>query len=812
MARRKKKNKTKNSKKAPVVPVSERSEAELTQELQQYIEQKRDRRAWGLCKEILKTTPEPSILPLIAQALQLRISKMLDASQTKEAASMFSYVLSKQPFLAPFITVQSKLEMEVKGCPLDMLKDNSGAFDKDVQELLPQLITDPFALAESSNFPEQHRIKADAKKIVNAWQTIEAGNPLPALTDISRRSPLIHWRLFMQALAAFYENDDATAEQNLKRIPETVPVRGLADALLRRINHQDAKTAAEKKIAQCLSGESLKGKITAIDDNIENASLANGLRDLEKLCKTLISQNKKIIVRHLTYLLVFKRPDLADQIIALSPYVYNQFEKTLFTSAVNVSSEEWEKVEDIIPFHEFSSIETAVLFQKAAKTYMQPDDPFRANYLELEAAVDLLDKSISEYPLASAYDLKFSIYDFLDDEDEKISTSKEWYREFPNDPKALARIAATYAESRNYVQALHYFEEYAKICGESDVVKSFRPFYIAQAAYNLFSDNNKNEGKELLDQMGNSYIESLLKAVLLWNFEKKRKEKVNKGKQLEALQAPAFLLYIMKQLDPKFTFNRLPNCVQLQFTKRKLLLESFIKSMSITFPQHWEQPSEIMSEKLGSFTDQYFASQEEVLDYAKRIVQAVPPQDADDAHTKIVFNLSKIILKKRKGAYTAPALALRAYTGMVCLLKKNPKEAHPFPINRITAAFKIAEKQKKTDLQYIADIRDIVIRAQPDCKKEIISLSAKEANKILKEEKDAYSAQRVTSENLRYCGMPMGNPFRMPPKETLEDLEEIGKLFEEAERVHGKEAIDHLKEEMLNAMMQGMFEPLPEDE
>src|SRR5665213_986526 len=98
-------------------------------------------------------------------------------------------------------------------------------------------------LANCAILPADHPLRVAATAVWKAFQAATAGpmtDEQTALPEVSRRSPLAGWKLFIRGLAAYYRNDDDACRKSLEAIVPDAVVRRLASALLSLLDERPA--------------------------------------------------------------------------------------------------------------------------------------------------------------------------------------------------------------------------------------------------------------------------------------------------------------------------------------------------------------------------------------------------------------------------------------------------------------------------------------------------------------------------------------------------------------------------------------------
>ncbi|HWE03546.1 MAG TPA: hypothetical protein VG326_14165 [Tepidisphaeraceae bacterium] len=113
-----------------------------------------------------------------------------------------------------------------------------------IESILRRHLVDLPKLVNCQTLPPDHPLRVSAAAVWTVFQAATAG-PMTeqqvALPEVSRRSPLAGWKLFIRALAAFYRNDDEACRKSLDAIAPDAAVRRLSQGLLTLLDPSPAK-------------------------------------------------------------------------------------------------------------------------------------------------------------------------------------------------------------------------------------------------------------------------------------------------------------------------------------------------------------------------------------------------------------------------------------------------------------------------------------------------------------------------------------------------------------------------------------------
>ena len=224
--RKKKKNKGKAKQKA--IPSVNRDYAA---DVKTALAEGRARKALGFLKEARKAGIDLDG-ELIVDAYILRMEEMLERGQSKEATEMFENIVRPlaewQKTISPAKRLETMLRLGLDDGWATYGDDSADTAAMD--DVILTRINDPRTLAEHPGLSQNHPLKQQAVAVTKAWSLVDDGRSRDALEHlkaIGRRSPFRGWRVFIQALIAHYDNDDAAVESLCNRIPAEAAVQAV---------------------------------------------------------------------------------------------------------------------------------------------------------------------------------------------------------------------------------------------------------------------------------------------------------------------------------------------------------------------------------------------------------------------------------------------------------------------------------------------------------------------------------------------------------------------------------------------------------
>ncbi len=266
----------------------------LAAQLSEALKEGRLRRAVALARQLgeVEGIGEQQIA-LIADAYRRHLRELVERGHHAKAAGVFARLEADRPEWVRHLPEALRIELELRGTSASLLaayETESGTRGV-VDRCLPAVLEDVRALARHPLLPESHELKRQAATIARAWQAVEAREPRAAdllremKRAVGRRSPLVDWRLFVQAVADFYAGRAEETDQALRRVADGGAVAPMA-AILRELNAgQLPQGRAASLVSTAMSGDPLRMRLSEIDALVAARKWKEAARALHRLPK-----------------------------------------------------------------------------------------------------------------------------------------------------------------------------------------------------------------------------------------------------------------------------------------------------------------------------------------------------------------------------------------------------------------------------------------------------------------------------------------------------------------------------------------------
>jgi hypothetical protein len=270
--------------------------------------------ALQLAKDIYKRSATLESEALLTDAYKARIDDLLKLGMTVEAKTLLAIVKERFPSALPRLTElgreicaqDGKLEEVV--APLADPELRTEERDR-IESFIRQRIWDLSALGAVSSLPPEHSLRKAASALAAAFNAattgpgedsalhpsdhLSPGNPVLALPEVSRRSPLASWKALIRAIACYHRREDAECSKWLQTIPgDSVPAR-LIPAFTVMLKSKpaaetDAKLSAAGQRLVALAGDHAAALRSALRD-VEDALQAKKVRRILDAARTAMS-------------------------------------------------------------------------------------------------------------------------------------------------------------------------------------------------------------------------------------------------------------------------------------------------------------------------------------------------------------------------------------------------------------------------------------------------------------------------------------------------------------------------------------------
>lgn len=661
MARKKKHRKPRPGSGKP----SPKTGVALGDELKTCLAEKRGRKAIAVAKEMQKSgQAQAEHVPLFAAAYSLRAWEMLADGHGREAADMIDAVLAGHREWASHLDPQLPVLLDLhrpKPSILPKYGQGDATIDEQIAAALRAKLTDPRLLADLAGLAPEHPLRSEAALLMAAWQAVESnpGEPLPdGLRSIPRRSPLAPWRLFVQALHAYYTLDQENLTANLERIPADSAVRPLAEALLCLDRNEAPALPSGADILEQTRGPSLSGQLERIDQEIRRGNRPRAIALTNEVGDSLRKQGRDALAADIEAYTILELKQGDNYIARFDEGTYTNQERlrrVLPRLVVVLYPNDWRFLEvllaDIKPFQ---PIERALLWRKIAT--IRAEDEIRYGEADGQPLPkDFLagfQRSADIFPLPETFRLWHSAELCLGLPSKALAA---WAKHFPDDPELGQERIQHMRRHGDHEAALTTLAELVQRTGSTPHLTELRGYIQLEAATAAFMREEPAKTQAIAAEIEPATpLLAMGKAVADWMVAKGNKARRETGERMAALGLPLLAYHVARQFDPELTFPKLPSAIR-RGIQGKELFPSIVYLSRIEDPEWklYELPSHCWLYENYQFT-------KEPPDVLLDTMSALAELD-HRAHYQDIAFLAWNGLKRPDPCPRAPFLAWRAF-------------------------------------------------------------------------------------------------------------------------------------------------------
>jgi len=645
-----------------------------------YLTSGRARRAWALAKTLgSEELSDEAARQAVLAAWQARVSEILADNHPQEAVAMHTTLFEQHPELAAELPIEFTLKMELLGASGKQL---ASLTDEQQATLLPPLLFDVPALAAHSSLAAEHPLRQQAQLVVAAWQEVEIGAAAAAyerLRQIPRRSALSDWRLFVQALEAFYQGDDATALANCQRISSTSAAAAAALVIHRAIADDTAQSPVENK---------LRKQLISIDSSYNLAEL-QAMLDADKSPRQIFKAIEQIgsnLTAHGHHQLAldaatgvftcFAQKDVEPPSSIRSDNAF--LGKNLVRILLRIRYAFDPIYDQYVAFtltqehKQLSAIDKAVLCREVAIMHIGEnfEDEKLPDYLDKDDSENLavilhwFHQSLEFLPLDSTF---ATLYNFVSSSRKlKTQTAEilhDWLKAFPASTTALQAGIAVERRAGNFQAAQTLLEQLQSQQGQSPTTQRLRLLLTLEHAVKR-APKSPAEAQKMLAEAPkiDDIFSQVATAATGWIVaDGNRKLRIDYSNQLAKFEQPLLVIHCLRHFLPEFAPSQLPAAVKKQWQRPEIICTSLATLLSIDDPL-WRPQNEM---PLADFLRRHLNSNEPDLASALLALQAMynaDPHQQLAGVDNIAFILTRVALQQAQDNHDkALSLGYRAW-------------------------------------------------------------------------------------------------------------------------------------------------------
>ncbi len=555
------------------------------------------RRAWALAKPLLE---RPDITPgqrdTILAALAGRTREMLDSGHAEQAVAMAHAAETTRPEWKDAWPLNFRLLVECAAGTDDLLHGylESPELAAEIDECVRRDGIFLELLSRHPQLDDLHPLVGQARTILAAWREIEDGEAGPArdvLRGIPRRSPFSCWRLFLQALRAYYEGKDEHGRACLERVPADSAPAHLAGILADLYKGRCPDTRQGREIwRKSTAGNDWREQLEELESKWMTMAPNRVIRQVDAVTAAFVRRgNLSLALDLLAWLLWRSFEDDRSLSFRRLPLYRNRRCQALARAEQLMGADDEETWLDCIQSAsgKTNPTEKALIFARIAELQIKEFRDLRGDddlLLDMDERADI-DETFTQATAASPVAEIFrQWYEFRVSMNAPVQPILEkWSDHHPEDTTPLYLLAESARAGEDFGAAVHAFDRLRTIEGRSPRLDALAPVIHLGQALRSFEegDNEAAETALALVDGGNPCIEISKSCVRSLGAVRDRRAKVAAGKQLGTARRPYLVWHCFSRLRSGFPKVSLPASVKRQLADPDLTVLSFVDLFSI---------------------------------------------------------------------------------------------------------------------------------------------------------------------------------------------------------------------------------------
>ena len=578
----------------------------LVAELQEMERQGRVRKAFAIGTLVAKH-PEcrPEHLVNVVRTRERRIDEMISTGETRKAEMIVEDIKASHPewmnlFSRGFLTALGLSGLDAGD--LGAYAPDDARF-AEVDQYIRTRLRDLRWLAGNSRLPEANPLRRAAVLILEAWREVEEGDGDRSTysqmrREIGRRSPFLYWRLWVEALAAYYAHHDDRAAACLDRIPPDSGVGRLAAVLRDILAGRTPASAAGIEVARATQGVTLFQALAGVQQLLDDERHLEAVRAMERVLEDPVLFDRPGLRVDLGGGFLFVLENAAGESTLLAGMrswrVHDPRKQEMVLRMIHLmhddEPDDWEAHLRRHGKH-MPDLEKALAYNRMAECALSqgpepwapwdmmgdtdPDD-------ELESAERYWGKSLDCCPLRETYQ---SWYENAESRGIKKAENvlEQWHRDFPEDEYPLLRLVASCRKRRVYTKAGGFLNRLEAVARGRPEVEAVRHFLAADQAATYCAKGRPARAHEALQAVPDHAEPFViaLRETLRWVAHGAGGQPDDPGvRSLEAMKRPVSMMMICHQFSTRHLKGNhrdlvLPHSVRTQLSDADTVVADF---------------------------------------------------------------------------------------------------------------------------------------------------------------------------------------------------------------------------------------------
>ncbi|MCK4983312.1 MAG: hypothetical protein KAS17_10340 [Victivallaceae bacterium] len=831
MARKKRKRNKLNNKKNKIQITSIDA---LVNDLDNAIKAKRVRRAFSTAKQLVGHKDySPQYVDFVSVAVEQKIVQMHQEGNKEQIASVYNSMLRKAPEIAEKMKPEIKI-LVLWNDPQQNVFDKYQIDEEITAQLDKYIATTLFDLSELTEYPVlavDHSLKKTAETLLVAWDGVEKGLvDNPALTQmnksISRRSPFLAWRLFINGLNACYENSTDNAMENLKRISADSPLYPIAQSLIHLIAEKKPQNELQTMIFKKLVQSDRKSKAEKLDALLKrDASHTQINQVLKEFFTPDFYEETPGLYTNLLAIFFSKVDDCSSPSKCIKFLIRNKTHN--WTHAMHMAdymdkSGNCSELLMLVKEQSFPDIQKALIYDwcatlKSTKLNDDKKDDFfffsrfkrKISKEQGKSIYDnelkpLWESSASLYPLPSVFEKWYSIAEYLCPSAQADKILEQWNSHFPDDESVLYKLITSCRKRKVFSKANAYLKRLEELVPGQNEVERLKEILPIETALNYYKKKKDKQAEKMIENFHTSphpFIQTI--QVILKNYVEFRSKKKKAKYTLDVLKQPTLAFYLMKTMQQYNVF--LPGTAMLPLMKQlndsRLYFSSLYTLLTIDdkiwgdidlsrihVPDNLKHIEKVSSESLCNI-GQYFLNES-----TKYVIGS--------DYQKILWAVSREGIKRRD-KFLAKFLILRASVLEWTASHNSFVRGSDYLLDKVLSVLAIADKlgREQNDSKIIRYIDEFLFskRFSRETLNEVIEkLKQKKIDKIIKREinSEFSSFWEIKKHVPTVKFSKIGFPPRLTDYECIDDTSEYDDEYDDMDFNNSRitnDTIDELK-------------------
>jgi hypothetical protein len=508
---------------------------------------------------------------------------MLAASQNQEADALYRTVIESYPEYSELFSRDFYVNMDLETgsrhilARYDTLDENEQRY---IEQYIKTNLTNPGTLVQYPHLSQEHKLKQEASLILAAWEELEsdtgAGTAFREMQSrVGRHSPFVYWRLFLQALAAYYESRNDESRAILAKIDPASALRQGVRVLSDLLSGKIPDSPAGKSLTALVAGASLADELRELDAAFKKKRYSELETQVYQVLKGLSQAGKYGLRCQIGALYIYKLHvvnilppikiyKLADKIkmFAMAMYWTNDDEEEIWTDYLHEYKTGLSQLERALIYKRLGDLSLADRLPELDEMlgFFNPKNLLHeGTKASITKAEEFWEKSLAACPLEETYEQWYNEVVKIRNKQQAERILEKWHTDFPETDKPLLLLVKSLRERQVFKKAISYFMRLEQMARGNPAVENLRNYLFVDDCINYISKGKYQKAEEQLDQIREErdrFI-AVLNIALRWVICKLATDKpepvclAGLEKQLADFNQPLTIFHIVRRIRQK---------------------------------------------------------------------------------------------------------------------------------------------------------------------------------------------------------------------------------------------------------------------